>query len=393
MSIKKPYSVKRCSPLARFGKPLESALRSVTVPARDCLRNRLYVRSDRKIAVVRHRRGLPSYYKSFLSWVAQHLPEVRARIELRLLPCKIRDWSQYSLIVPWLPDTLLYRSSRVRQQALALTASADSFGVPVINRPERLLSTSKHDCARQISSLGVRTPWTRRIDDMNRFRDDLQGLQPPFLVREDLAHGGWSPVFKVHRAEQVRDIPLEKFAHPIAVEFIDVRDPQDGLVRKYRYMATGDTGVAHTLQISGDWEVRSGVRVLDERTIQEEIVYADTPDPHHEVLQHVRRGLGLDFLAFDYSVDQDGQLVIWEVNVLPGLGIPSGPHRKHLIPPIERAMAATLKLYLERAGLDVPSRLNEFLLVEPRVAQNNAKDGLAAFESEDLTQTDKVAAA
>ncbi|MCP4195367.1 MAG: hypothetical protein GY768_32610 [Planctomycetaceae bacterium] len=369
MSAKKPYSTERCSPLSKLTKPLENGLRRLTVPTRDFLRNRRYVRSDRKIAIVRHQSGLPSYYKSFLSWTAQCFPEVREALELHLLPCNLRDSSKYSLVVPWIPDTLLYRSRRVRQQAIALTAAADSHGVPVINRPEHLLSTSKHDCGRKIAHLGVRTPWSHRITDIAGFQRDLQGLNPPLLVREDLAHGGWSPVFLVRQPEDVQKIPLEKFAEPIAVEFIDVRSPTDGLVRKYRYMSIGATGVAHTLQISKRWEVRSGSRVLNEQTIQEEIAYADSLDPHHEVLQHVSRGLGLDFLAYDYSLDQQGQLVVWEINVLPGLGIPTAPGRKHLIPPIERAMAATLKLYLDRAALDIPSRLNEFLEVSPRTQQ------------------------
>lgn len=364
--MKKAYDARRHSPLKRLGKPLESVFRNLTMSTRDYHHNRRHVRADQKIAVVRHRQGLASYYKLFLSWTAENLPEVRSRMELRLLPCDIRDWSQYALVVPWIPDTLLYRSAQVRQQALALTASADAHGVPVINRPERLLSTSKHDCARQIASLGVRTPRVDRIVDIEGFQRDLNGLKPPLLVREDLAHGGWSPVFLVRQPDEARDIPLEKFANPIAAEFIDVRDPRDGLVRKYRYMAMGDTGIAHTLQISLDWEVRAGVRLLNEQTKREEIAYADVPDPYHEVLQRVRCGLGLDFLAFDYSLDQQSQLVVWEINVLPGLGIPSEPNREHLIPPIERAMAATLKLYLVRAGLDVPQRVEELLTVKPR---------------------------
>ena len=247
---------------------------------------------------------------------------MRSRIELRSLPCEIRDWSEYSLVVPWIPDTLLYRSAQVRQQALTLTESCDTHGVPVINRPERLLSTSKHDCSRQIAGLGVRTPHVERIVDIEGFQRDLNGLKPPLLVREDLAHGGWSPVFLVQRLEDAQEIPLEKFANPIAAEFIDVRHPRDGLVRKYRYMAMGETGIAHTLQISQNWEVRSGVRLLNEQTKREEIAYADAVEPFHETLQRVRCGLGLDFLAFDYSVDQEGELVVWEINVLPGLGIP-----------------------------------------------------------------------
>ena len=366
VTSKLPYGTKQLSPLTRVGKLAESATRRLTVPARDWVRNRRYVRADRKIALVRHRKGLPSYYKKFLHWTAQNFPEVRSQMELRLLPCGIRNGSQYSLVVPWLPDTLLYRDGKVRQQAFALTATADARGVPVINRPEHLLSTSKHDCAQRIAELGVRTPQVKRILDIEGFRRNLNGLKPPLLVREDLAHGGWSPVFVLHTVADCATVPLEKFAQPIAVEYVDVRDPRDRLVRKYRYMAMGKTGIAHTLQISKNWEVRSGVRVLTDQTIAEEIQYADTPDPHHEVFQHLRHGLDLDFLAFDYSLDRQGELVIWEINVLPGLGLPTGPNRSHLVPPIERAMAATLQMYLERAGLELPSGLKKKLEVEPR---------------------------
>jgi hypothetical protein len=132
--------------------------------------------------------------------------------------------------------------------------------------------------------------------------------------------------------------------------------------------------------------------VLNEQTIREETRYADTPEPHHKVLQRVRRGLGLDFLAFDYSLDQQGQLVVWEINVLPGLGIPTGPNREHLIPPIERAMAATLRLYLERAQLDLPTRLDEFLTINPRVALTAAHAGRGTVKAQELMRREVASA-
>jgi hypothetical protein len=75
--------------------------------------------------------------------------------------------------------------------------------------------------------------------------------------------------------------------------------------------------------------------------------------------------LGLDFLAFDYSYDRRGELVIWEINVLPGLGLPREPNREHLAVSIERAMAATVKMYLVRAGLRVPAKVDEFIRAMP----------------------------
>jgi hypothetical protein len=350
----------------RLAKRLKTVLRTLSMSTSDWVSNQRHVRTNGKIAVVRHRQGLCNYYKMFLKWTSERFPEVRSRMELRLLPCNIRDWSQYALVVPWIPDTLLYRSARVREMADELVKSADANGVPVINRPEKLLGTSKLDGARQIDGWRVRTPWVEPIMDVEGFRRDLHGLSTPLLVRENLAHGGRSPMFLVRRPDEAKDIPLEEFANPIAVEFIDVRDSDDGLVRKYRYMGMGDTGIAHTLQVSSHWEVRSGSRLLNERTISEEIAYTSGPDPHHDILQRIRCGMGLDFLAFDYSLDKEGHLVVWEVNVLPDLSLPTNSNRKHLTPPIERAMAATLKLYLDRAGVEVPQRLEDMLEVKRR---------------------------
>ncbi len=356
----------------RWGRAIEEGVRSCKLRPLDQVRNWRFVRSDRRIALVRDRHGYAKYYNSFLRWIADRFPEVRSRLEFMSLPCRIHDWSRYALVVPWISETLLCGSTRVRQQTLALQSLADAHDVPMINRPDRLLSISKHDTAQRISQLGVRTPRIEHITDRSGFSRHFNGMQLPLLVREDLAHGGRSPVFLVRHPRDASQIPLQQFARPIAVEFVDVRSPRDGLIRKYRYMAVGDTGIAHTLQISDRWEVRADVRVINDATRAEEIVYADAADPHHELFQRVRRGLGLDSVAFDYSLDHEGQVIIWEINVLPGLAIPTKPHREHLIPPIERAMAATVRLLLQRARMDVPPQVEELIEIQPRTTSPSA---------------------
>ena len=96
---------------------------------------------------------------------------------------------------------------------------------------------------------------------------------------------------------------------------------------------------------------------------------------NHELLQRIRRALGLDFFAFDYSLDHQGQLVIWEINIMPGLGLPSAPGREYLHPPVKRAMAATVKMYLQRAGMEVPAKVDDLLAMRPRCG-NRTQSGL-----------------
>lgn len=367
---------------AGWGKALASGVYRVTRPARDAVANWRFTRAEPRVALIRDREGLASYYRPFLDWLADHVPELRSRMELHLLPCRQRDWSRYALVVSWLPETLLYRSPRVRRQAAELVAEADARGVPVINRPERLLGISKHDLAGRLGGLGVRTPRIWRILDRQAFRRDLGGLEPPLLVREELGHGGCRPAYLMHTPADARRIPLDDFELPLACEFIDVRSRADGLVRKYRYVATGATGVTRNLQISEQWEVRERARVVNDAVQEEELDFLDAPDPNHEVLQRVRRALGLDFLAFDYSYDQEGRVVVWEVNVLPGFG-PAPVASTSAFPYAriaeQRMMAAMAKLYLERAGLAVPPQVHAVLAASARDAWwRNRKEVVAA---------------
>jgi glutathione synthase/RimK-type ligase-like ATP-grasp enzyme len=353
-------------------KRIECEVRRVTRPLRDHIVNACYAHGDDRFLVLRHPAVLPSYYRKFLRWTGKNHPELRRRFELRLITQSIKDWSQYSLVIPWLPDTFMYRNQVARWQAADLVAQARNRGLPVINPPERLLATSKHDSAQRLIAAGVNAAKTIRITEPAGFRMENCGLNLPILIREDLAHGGWSPVFKINNQDELNRVPINQMELPIAVEFVDTRSKHDGLVRKYRYMAMGDIGISHTLQISDHWEVRSGVRKLTPATIAEELDYCDRPDSNHEIFQSARRALGLDFLAFDYSYDQRGRLIVWEINVLPGLGLPDGSNRAHLIRPLERAMAATLKLYLERAGQVVPQALESRIEIPVDHKRNSA---------------------
>jgi hypothetical protein len=253
----------------------------------------------------------------------------------------------------------MYRDGLARQQAADLVAQARTFDIPIINPPEQLTGTSKHDCAQRLRAAGINAPESIRIVEPISFRETTAGMQMPFLIREDLAHGGWSPVYKIETHKDLQNVPLEQMESPIAVRFIDTRSSDDGLVRKYRYMAMGDIGIAHTLQISDHWEVRSGARKMTAGTIAEERNYCSRPDPNHALFQAARRILKLDFLAFDYSYSPQGEVIVWEINVLPGLGLPTEPNRDHLIAPLERAMSATHKLLLQRAKMDIPEKLEE----------------------------------
>jgi hypothetical protein len=359
------------SALVRAAKTLETGVRHLSRPVRDAVANWRFASGGKRFLVVRHRVTLPGYYRHLLSWLAKELPEVRSRFELHTLPCRISDWSRYVLMVPWFPDPLMHASKSAYRRAKALEERCRDRGIPVINPVDAILRVSKSECARQLARLGIRVPRIEPIRDLTAFQRNLGGMRPPLLVREDLAHAGRIPAFPIEKTadvgrpiEKTADvgrIPLESFEHPIAVEFIDVRSAHDGLYRKYRYFAAGDDGFAHTLQISRSWEVRSTNRLLNAATRAEELRFMSGPDPNHGQLQRALRVLGLDVAAVDYSYDREGRLVVWEVNVLPGIDFPPDPRRRYMFPTIERSILTTVKMYLERAGVPLPAKLRQRL--------------------------------
>lgn len=340
-------------------------LRSVSGRYRDAAVNRRYARADQRFLITRHPAKNPNFYNVLLDWTESKLPQVRSRFELRLLPLRVRKRSRYVLHVPWLQDPVQQWSRAAYAQASRLTERLDDQGVPTINRVDRLTNASKSNGARLVAGVGIRTPRTVRIDDAGRFRSTLLGLEPPLLVREDWGHSSARAIEagRVVRCDTRRDVlglNLESFARPVAMEFIETRTPSDGLYRKYRYVAAGDIGVTHHLQVKGHWFVKGGDQLYSEAIREEDLAYLSGPDPNHAILQRARRALELDFVAFDYSYDSAGRLVVWEANPFPFLHVLGG-RRAYRTPALERTFAAILQLYHTRAGLPVPDEVRELL--------------------------------
>lgn len=317
----------------------------------DALRNLRHAWGERRFLVLHHPAKQPFMYDVLLDWLAVFHPDVRALFELHVLPFPVRDWSRYALHLPWLQDPVEAWSPATYRRAARLAAACDRHGVPVVNRVESLRNAAKSEGSRRIASAGFRTPRMARIDDPAEFRRTLLGIPLPLFVREDEGHGG--PMLRADTADEARALALESFRRPVAVELVDLRGPGDGLYRKYRYVVAGETGVRQSLHVSRAWAARGSDTVFDEALRDEEVAFVEGPEPEHERFVAARKALGLDFVAFDYSLDASGRPVVWEANPFPFLHFVGG-RRRYRRAATERVLAAMVALYLSRAGMEVP---------------------------------------
>jgi hypothetical protein len=308
--------------------------------------------------VVHHKSMYRGFYDVVLDWVSLNLPAQRGLFELRALPWSLPKGHHHTVIIPWLQDPVEQWCRRTYDQALQLTNECDLQKVQVLNRPERLARAGKFSGARLMGEAGLRTPRVSRIDDAGQFKKDFLGFSFPFFVREDCGHGG--KMIRADTPTAARAVPFHRFQNPVAIQLIDLPDARDGFYRKYRYVVAGDFGVPHHLQVSTQWITRGGNRVINETTRAQEIAYIETPSAHHDAFRRARQALGLDFVAFDYSLDSEGAPVVWEANPYPFLHF-SRRELTYRNEAMHRTMAILVAHYFQRANLPAPPKLAEYL--------------------------------
>lgn len=334
----------------------------------DYQHNRLCAEDDRRFLIIRHHLGSPTAFDVIIEWVERHVPEIRGRFEFSSLPFTKPGVGAYALCVLWLPDPVQRWSQDAYEQSLELSEQCRREGVPIVNEVEKLVNATKWLGSKLIAESGARTPVTKKIEDPDRFRDDLSGMELPVLIREDYGH--CRPIFRIESEEDLQRVPLEELNTPLVVEFIDVQS-SDGLYRKYRYFTAGEIGVPHHLQVKDHWLTKGSNQVINRMTCEEEYAFTSRPDRHHEQFQRARAALDIDMVAFDYGYTPSGEMVVWEANPYPLIHFPSTSVREYRTRAVDRTIAALIKYYHLRAGLEYPARLDEFLDYDSTPAQSS----------------------
>jgi len=314
-----------------------------------------------RFLIVRHRTYRHFFYSMLSRWVRVNLPHLSRWFCVRDLPLRVKDWSRYALHVAWLQDPVQRWSQNTYKQAARLAAQCDQRGIPVVNRVDRLINATKSRGAKLLREAGVQVARMAPIDNREQFQETLAGLQLPLFIREDWGHE-WR-IARIDTRDDLRHVAWEKFKRPLAVEIVDVRDPRDGLYRKYRYLAAGELGISHHLQVSHEWITRGNSRLMRPETRGEELEYISQRDPNHEILQRARRALGLEMVAFDYGYTPDGRMIVWEANPFPHL-VFATRRLTYKNPTMHRSLLAIVHLYFSAAGLPIPAEVEDALALD-----------------------------
>jgi len=283
----------------------------------DFIHNTKIHKDKSHILIARHLLTKPvvRYNNHFLQWVKAHHPDIFKRIKLCQIPGLPLDLRNTALFVPWFHDPLKERFPNLYNKVYRIQQKCEARQIPVVNRIQNLSNSIKHKALGIMGQLGIRTAVVVKVDDPQSFEPKQYGLTYPFILRENLKHGG--TIKLIENRGDLKNAPWNKLINPIALEYIDTQN-DDGCFRKYRYVLMGSTGAPRHLLITKNWCAHAEDRILSAACQKEEIDYLNCArDPNHEILNQAREALGFDVVAFDYSYDKEGKLVVWEPNPYP----------------------------------------------------------------------------
>ncbi len=201
---------------------------------------------------------------------------------------------------------------------------------PVLNLPERIVSTSREGASALLEALpGVVMPIAARVG-----RPALERLARAELPIADLLHEGAFPIIvrpidshagkglskiddPAGAACYLQDMPESEF---YVSRFVDYRSP-DGLYRKYRVALIGGRAFAVHMGVSAHWMIHylnAGMTESAEKRAEEARFMADFDEDfgrrHGAALAAVHQRFGLDYLVIDCAEDAAGRLLIFEVD-------------------------------------------------------------------------------
>ena len=203
----------------------------------------------------------------------------------------------------------------------------DQLGVPVINHPAAIRQTTRDRVATLLQGIpGVTMPATVRCAPKSP--DEIyavmkrENLEYPVIVRLAGVHGGVSSVLITSNRDRdkLHVYPFDGRDFYLT-QFVDYQDP-DGLYRKYRLVIVGNQLLIRHALISDQWMVHASSKefarqrpeLWAERERRVASFETETEPKIQQQIRQITQRIKLDYFGIDCNIDNDGKMLIFEVN-------------------------------------------------------------------------------
>ncbi|MCI5074919.1 hypothetical protein [Oricola sp.] len=295
-----------------------------------------------RLLVVRHgpgrgRRG--PFLELALDHVARADPQLHRRIAVHETGTPAPSLDGVGAVFFWLGDPLKELYPQCHREAAAIAADAAARGIAVANPPDALSNSVKSVQARLLAEAGIATPRHAVFETREALIAHLDEIACPVLIKSDRMHS--QKGMRICRtADALRAAAMApRLTYPVSVaQFIDTRaghDPRSlegRLYHKKRTLVLGDIVHPRHMIFSAQPIVSLKTSTLApfrtfaalrhalplmpaaRRSIEADNRFFFEGDGHEPLMRRVCEALGVSTAAIDYSVDAEGNPVIWEAN-------------------------------------------------------------------------------
>lgn len=239
-------------------------------------------------------------------------------------------------------------------------------GKPVINHPRKIMQTTRDAIARSLVDIpGLKMPRTIRLNPSSpadvAAAISESNLAFPLIFRQAGDHGGVSTNLLNHGSE----IEQAMYSYPLdgrafyATEFVDYASVADGLYRKYRLVVVGQQVFLRHMIISDQWLIHSNSRsfMQDKIELQNEELqalktFSTVIGPKIiKSIGQITEKLKLDYFGIDCNINEDGEILAFEINANMNILINSEPSPNRWESPIAAIKKALEQLIVRRAAV------------------------------------------
>jgi hypothetical protein len=234
---------------------------------------------------------------------------------------------------------------------------------PVLNVPERILTTGREDNALLLGQLEdvttarmERLPCARLLEPSAPAQLQERGFTFPLLLRSPGYHEG--SYFR--RVETPAELAAVAGGLPgrelLVIEYLDARD-DDGKIRKFRVMMIGGRLYPLHKAVSREWMIHyhsADMANSAEHRAEDAAYLNDMPavlGPRAiRALERVVAALGLDYAGADFSLRRDGGVILYEANATMCAPTPErGEKWAFRAPAVQRIHEAVREMIFARA--------------------------------------------
>jgi glutathione synthase/RimK-type ligase-like ATP-grasp enzyme len=199
--------------------------------------------------------------------------------------------------------------------------------LPVINHPTKILKTTRDSISALLKDIpGLRMPVTVRFTPRSPedvyTEIDRAGLAFPAIVRTAGSHGGISSILINGRDDYDK---LHSYAFDgsafYLTEYVDYAR-EDGLYRKYRIVVVDGVPLFRHHLVNNEWMIHASSRefmventhLMEESMSRREAFDEQTLPMIKPAIDEINRRLGLEYYGIDCNIDDQGNILVFEVN-------------------------------------------------------------------------------